>query len=87
MPNKWAYRLLSVGIGLASGAAAAFVFKQTWKAVSGRPEAPQATDQDHGWAAILAAAAIEGAIFGVVRAAASRAGAEGVKQLTGEWPE
>lgn len=87
MPNRLTYRLVSVGIGLASGAVAAFVFKQTWKAVSGRADPPEPTDADHGWGEILAAAAIEGAIFGLVRAAASRAGAHGVKQLTGEWPD
>ena len=35
---------------------------------------------------VLAAAAVQGAIFALVRAAVDRAGATGVKRLTGSWP-
>ena len=35
---------------------------------------------------VLAAAALQGAIFAVVKAAVDRGGAVGVQKLTGEWP-
>ncbi|MFD0823500.1 DUF4235 domain-containing protein, partial [Micromonospora zhanjiangensis] len=45
------------------------------------------TDEDRGWGEILAAAALQGAIFAVVRAAVDRGGAVGVRRLTGRWPD
>jgi hypothetical protein len=47
---------------------------------------PSATDEERGWGEILAAAALQGAIFALVKAAVDRAGATGVKKVTGEWP-
>ncbi len=35
---------------------------------------------------MLLAAAVQGAIFAVVRTAVDRGGAVGVKRLTGKWP-
>ena len=54
---------------------------------AGDGEAPNATDEDRGWGEILAAAALQGAIFAVVRAAVDRGGAVGVRRLTGRWPD
>ena len=44
-------------------------------------------DMERRWGEILAAAALQGAIFAVVRAAVDRGGAVGVRRLTGRWPE
>ena len=63
------------------------MFKQTWRAIAGDDDAPNATDQDRGWTEVLVAAALQGAIFAIVKAAVDRGGAEGVKRLTGEWPD
>ena len=49
-------------------------------------DAPNATDQDRGWAEVLLAAAIQGAIFAVVKAAVERGGATGVPKTTGRGP-
>ena len=54
---------------------------------SGDDDAPNATDEDRGWGEILAAAALQGAIFAVVKAMVDRGGATGVKRLTGNWPD
>jgi hypothetical protein len=62
------------------------VFKQVWKRVGHDDNAPSATDQDRGWREILAAAALQGAIFALIKAAVDRAGASGVRKVTGEWP-
>jgi hypothetical protein len=55
--------------------------------MSGADDAPRATDAERGWAEILAAAALQGAIFALVRAAVERAGATGVRRVTGYWPD
>lgn len=47
---------------------------------------PHATDEEGGWGEILAAAALQGAIFAIVKAAVDRGGRQGVRKLTGRWP-
>lgn len=85
--NKAAYKPVGVLLGLAAGAVAGAVFRQVWKMTAGDGEAPSATDEDRGWGEVLAAAALQGAIFSVVRAAVDRGGAVGVRRLTGQWPD
>ncbi|MEH1166083.1 DUF4235 domain-containing protein [Micromonospora sp. CPCC 205539] len=85
--SRVAYRPVGVLLGIAAGAVAGSIFRQVWKATAGDGEAPNATDEDRGWGEILAAAALQGAIFAVVRAAVDRGGAVGVRRMTGEWPD
>jgi predicted metal-dependent enzyme (double-stranded beta helix superfamily) len=80
------YRPLSLGISLAGGMLAGMLFKQVWKLAAGEKDAPDATDEERGWGEVLAAAALQGAIFAVVKAAVDRGGAKGVRRLTGTWP-
>jgi len=84
--NKLAYKPVGLLGGIAAGALAGFVFKQVWRLTAGDEDAPNATDEERGWGEILAAAAIQGAIFAVVKAAVDRGGATGVRKLTGSWP-
>ncbi|MEU8069801.1 MULTISPECIES: DUF4235 domain-containing protein [unclassified Micromonospora] len=85
--GKAAYKPVGVLLGLAAGAVAGAVFRQVWKVTAGDGEAPSATDEDRRWGEVLAAAALQGAIFAVVRAAVDRGGAVGVRRLTGRWPD
>lgn len=85
--NKILYKPLSLAASVAGGMVAGAVFKKVWKAVAGEDEAPHATSRDYGWGAVLGAAALQGAIFAVVKAAIDRGGAEGVRKLTGDWPD
>lgn len=85
--GRAAYRPVGVLLGLAAGTVAGVIFRQVWKVAVGDGEAPAATDEDRGWGEILAAAALQGAIFAVVRAAVDRGGAVGVRRLTGRWPD
>ena len=80
------YKPLSITAGVTGGVLAGIVFKQVWKRISNEEEAPEATDAAYGWAEILAAAALQGAIFAVVKALVDRSGAEGFRRLTGVWP-
>lgn len=84
--SKIAYKPVGLIGGILAGAVAGFAFKKLWQAASHEDEAPDAVDPDHGWAEILIAATIQGAIFGLVKAAVDRAGATGVRSLTGRWP-
>ncbi len=85
--SKLAYRPVGLLLGLGAGAVAGFVFKEVWKLAAGDDDAPNATDEDRGWGEVLAAAALQGAIFSLVRAAVDRGGAVGVRRVTGQWPD
>jgi hypothetical protein len=85
--NKLAYKPVGILLGVAAGALAGLIFKQVWKLAAGDDDTPSATDEDRGWGEVLAAAALQGAIFAVVKAAVDRGGATGVRRLTGSWPD
>lgn len=85
--NKIAYKPVGILLGIAAGAVAGAVFKKVWQLASGDDDTPNATDEDRGWVEVLAAAALQGAIFAVVKAAVDRGGATGVRRVTGEWPD
>jgi len=49
-------------------------------------EAPAATERRRDWGEILLAAALQGAIFGLVKAMMDRGGAVWFRKATGTWP-
>ncbi len=83
---KLLYKPVSILVSVLGGMLATTVFKKVWKAVSGEEEAPSPTDIRHGFGEVLVAAALQGAIFSLVRAAVNRGAAEGTRRLTGYWP-
>ncbi|WP_067502869.1 DUF4235 domain-containing protein [Actinoplanes sp. TFC3] len=85
--QKVAYKPVGLLLGVAAGAIAGAVFKEVWKLTAGDDDAPDAHDEERGWGEILAAAALQGAIFAVVRAAVQRGGAVSVRKVTGTWPD
>jgi predicted metal-dependent enzyme (double-stranded beta helix superfamily) len=85
--NKIAYKPVGLLLGIGAGVLAGALFKQVWKLAGHDDDAPNATDEHRGWAEVLTAAALQGAIFAVVKAAVDRGGAAGVRKLTGEWPD
>ncbi|WP_042366551.1 DUF4235 domain-containing protein [Streptacidiphilus neutrinimicus] len=84
---KLAYKPVGLLLSLAAGAAAGAVTKRVWRAASGGSEPPVATEPDRSWGEVLAAAALQGAVFALAKAAVGRAGATTVKRLTGTWPQ
>ena len=84
--NKLAYKPIGLVAGAITGAVAGLVFKQIWRLATDQDDTPNATDEDRGWTEILVAAALQGAIFAIVKAAVDRGGAAGIRQLTGKWP-
>ena len=86
LAGKIAYKPVGLILGATAGAISGLVFKQIWKRLANDDDAPNATDEDRGWGEVLAAAALQGAIFAVVKAAVDRTGATGVRRVTGRWP-
>ncbi len=84
--SKIAYKPVGLLLGASAGLLAGTLFKQAWKMVGHDDDAPDATDEHRGWAEILMAAALQGAIFGTVKAAVERGGAVATRRLTGTWP-
>ncbi|MFE9458324.1 DUF4235 domain-containing protein [Streptomyces californicus] len=84
--SKIAYKPVGFALGAVSGMIAGAVFQQTWKLIEGEGDAPDALDEDRSWRQILLAAAVQGAIFSVVKAAVERSGATATRRVTGTWP-
>jgi hypothetical protein len=84
--SKLVYRPVGLLAGAAAGLVAGAVFKQAWRLAAGDSDAPDALDEERTWAEILAAAALQGAIFALVKAAVDRGAARGVQRMTGNWP-
>ena len=61
------------------------LFKRLWRVVAHEDDSPDAKDRERGWGEIVTAAALQGALFGTVKAIVDRA-AEGFERATGTWP-
>jgi len=86
--NRLAYKPVGLLLGMAAGAIAGMAFERIWQLLPGTgDDPPRASDKDRHVAEILVAAALQGAVFAVVRAAVDRGGAHAVRRLTGHWPD
>jgi len=83
---KLLYKPVGMLVSVLGGIFAGLIFKKLWKVIGREEEAPKATDARRGWREILLAATLQGAIFGLVKAAVDRGAAEGTRKLTGFWP-
>lgn len=83
---KVIYKPLGMVFSILGGVLASFLFTRVWKALAGEPEAPKATEAHRSWGDVLSAAALQGAVYGLVKAAVDRGGAEGFQRVTGAWP-
>jgi Protein of unknown function (DUF4235) len=76
--NKMMYKALGLLVGVLGGILASAIVKKVWELTPGHDEAPEAIDTRRSWGEILTAAALQGAIFAVIRAAVGRS--------TLKWP-
>ncbi|MDQ3764093.1 MAG: DUF4235 domain-containing protein [Actinomycetota bacterium] len=83
---KLVYKPFGLLVSVAGGVVAAAAFTRVWTLLTGHKDAPKATDQDHSWREVLLAASVQGAVFGLVKAAIDRGGATGFRKITGTWP-
>jgi hypothetical protein len=83
---KLLYKPVGMLVSALGGVLAGAIFKRVWKITAQEDDAPKATDAQRGWREILPAAALQGAIFALVKAAVDRAAAEATRKVTGVWP-
>jgi predicted metal-dependent enzyme (double-stranded beta helix superfamily) len=83
---KLVYKPVGMLVSVLAGVLAGVIFKSVWKITAGQDDAPKAADARRGWREVLLAAALQGAIFAVVKAAVDRGAAEATRRLTGVWP-
>lgn len=85
---KLIYRPVGLVSSIAAGAIAGQIFQQAWKHL--RPgeqsDPPKPLESEYPLREVLAAAAIQGVIYAVVKALISRGGARGYQRVTGDWP-
>ncbi|MGH3810832.1 MAG: DUF4235 domain-containing protein [Pseudonocardiaceae bacterium] len=81
--KKATYESLSLASGILAGALAGAVFTRIWRVVSDEDEAPQPTALDHDIRQVLVAGALQGAVFGLAKAAISRVTATSYRRFTG----
>jgi hypothetical protein len=80
------YKPIGFVLSWAAGSLAGIAFQKTWMAIRHEEDAPDALDKERGWGEVLLAAAVQGAIFAVVRSAVDRSGAKAIERSTGVWP-
>ena len=80
------YKPLGLIVSVLGGVLAGAIFKRVWGAARHEDDAPKATDRRKSWGEVIAAAPVQGAVFGGIKAAIDRGGATGFEWLTGAWP-
>jgi hypothetical protein len=83
--TKLAFIPFSVAFGLLAGLLAKKVVELSWSAVDDQ-EAPGPDDRDVPWPKLIAASALEGAIFGAARGAGDHLARGAFYRATGVWP-
>jgi hypothetical protein len=85
--SKAVYTSLSITTSVAGGLLAGEMFNQIWKRLSDTDQpATEPKDLNRSTRVTLAAAGLQGLVFGLVRAAVDRAGARGYQAVTHESP-
>lgn len=81
------YTPLSVATGVGGGLLAGAIFGQIWKRIGvDDSEPPDAKDLSQSMTTVIAVAALQGLIVGVVRALLQRASAHGYQAIAHERP-
>ena len=82
------YLPLQIATSVAGGLLAGKVFSEVWQRISpSDKEPPDPKDLDRSGREAITAAALQGLVFGLVRALVDRAGARGYRAITHESPE
>ncbi|MFN2616843.1 MAG: DUF4235 domain-containing protein [Thermoleophilaceae bacterium] len=82
-------KVLFIPFSITGGLLAGFVGKKIFDGVWGlvdEEEPPDGSQRDVPWAKLIAAAAVQGAIFRAVKTATDRGSREAFMSVTGTWP-
>ncbi len=71
--------------GFLAGKVATFTFERLWRVIDNQ-ESPEPEQHAARWPKLLAALALEGAVFRLVRGTFDRGSRELFHRLTGSWP-
>jgi hypothetical protein len=82
------YKPIGIISSLIAGLIAGQVFRQVWKhaAPGDQDDAPKPLESEYSLREVLVAAAVQGAIFSLVKAVVRRGGARAYQRWTGDWP-
>ena len=85
---KLLYRPVGLVGTISAGLIASAIFKQVWKKArhGDGADPPTPLESEYPLKEILAAAAIQGVIYAVVKALVDRGGARAFERATGDWP-
>ncbi len=82
---KFLFAPIGIGAGLVAGFFAQKAFDRIWSLID-EEEAPEPDQRDIELPKLLAALAIEGAIFRLVKGMVDRGARSGFERATGTWP-
>ena len=82
---KFVFMPLSIGLGLLAGLVGRKIFEQIWGLID-EEEPPNAKHREFEWPKLVAALAIEGAIFRLVKGLTDHGARRSFAGLTGTWP-
>ena len=82
---KLLFAPISIVTGLLAGFLAKKLFEQAWGLIDNE-EPPESEHRDASWGKVIAAAAIEGAIFRATKEAVDRGARVAFANATGTWP-
>jgi hypothetical protein len=83
---KLLYKPLGLILSFVGARLAMSLFRRVWSVAGHEEDAPKAKDRDRTWREVLAAATLQGAVFGATKAVVDRAGATWWERVTGVWP-
>jgi hypothetical protein len=83
---KWAYRPIGLVASLGAAALAGRLVQVIWRRARHQDELPTPLQSEYSLKEVVAAAALQALVFGIVHALIDRLGARAYQRITGQWP-
>jgi len=82
---KLIYKPFGISLSILAALVGKRAFDFAWTKIDDE-DPPKATTEEAAWPKLLAAAALQGVVFKLIRVVVDRYGARGFQYLTGVWP-